>query len=52
MTLCRTLGGMTVEEMLDRISSSELVQWHALYEIEAEEEEFRRKHDQTVNSFR
>jgi len=43
---------MTVEEMLERISSKELVQWQALYEIEAEEEEFRQKHDQMVNSFR
>jgi len=43
---------MTVEEMLDRISSSELVQWHALYELEAEEEEFRKQQQQTVNSFR
>jgi len=43
---------MTMEEMLERISSRELVQWQALYELEAEEEEFRRKHDQLVNSFR
>jgi len=41
-----------MEEMLERISSTELVQWHALYELEAEEEEFRRQHEATVNPFR
>ena len=39
--LARVLGGMTVEEMLDRISSIELVQWQAFFELENEEEEFR-----------
>jgi hypothetical protein len=43
---------MTMEEMLERISSKELVQWQALYELESEEEEFRRQHNQLVDSFR
>ena len=29
---------MTVGELLDRISSSELTEWHALYDIEAAEQ--------------
>jgi hypothetical protein len=28
---------MTVGELLDRISSSELTEWHALYDLEAAE---------------
>jgi hypothetical protein len=43
---------MTVEELLDRISSVEIVQWQALYEIEKEEEEFDRQQRAMVNSFR
>jgi hypothetical protein len=29
---------MTVGELLDRITSSELTEWHALYDIEAAEQ--------------
>jgi hypothetical protein len=29
---------MTVSEMLDRISSAELTEWMAVYELEAEEQ--------------
>jgi len=35
---------MTVEELLERITSVEIVQWQALYELESEEEEQREKH--------
>lgn len=52
MCLARTLGGMTVEEMLERISSSELVQWKALYEIETEDKEFNQRKQEMVDSFR
>jgi hypothetical protein len=37
MSLCRELGGMTVCEMLDRMSASELVYWTAFYKLEQEE---------------
>jgi len=35
--LCRELGGMTVGEMLERISSEEITYWYALYLLEEEE---------------
>ena len=41
MRLTRILGGMTCEEMLERIDAVELVKWQAIYELEAEDE----KHD-------
>ena len=52
MTLARTLGGMTVGEMLERMSSIELGQWLALYELEAEEGEFNKNHSSLMNSFK
>lgn len=33
MTLAAHLGGMTVEEMLDRISAVELAEWEAQYKL-------------------
>ena len=43
---------MTVEEMLERMSSIEIGQWMALYELEAEEDEFKKNHNALVNSFK
>ncbi len=37
---------MTVAELLDRISSSELTEWLALYKIEAEEQEANQRAQQ------
>ena len=52
MTLARTLGGMTVDEMLERMSSLELGMWLALYELEGEEDEFKQNHRALVDSFK
>jgi len=41
-----------MEEMLERISSVELTQWLALYELESEEYEFNKQHQAMVKSFR
>jgi len=43
---------MTCEEMLTRISSKELVQWQALYEIELEESEHGEKKNAMLNSIK
>lgn len=37
--LCEHLGGMTVDEMLERISSAELTKWKGLFEVRAAERE-------------
>jgi hypothetical protein len=50
MELCRELGGMTLEEMLDRMSSIELVQWRALSEIEKEENESSQRQKDMLKS--
>ena len=52
MRLAKTLGGMTVEEMLTRISSLEIVKWIAYFELENEEEEFQRNKASVTNSFK
>ena len=43
---------MTCEEMLTRISSRELMQWQALYEIESEESEHNEKKNSMLNSLK
>jgi hypothetical protein len=52
MELARQLGGMTLEEMLDRISSNELVMWKALYELEKEEQDSGKRQSDLINSLR
>jgi hypothetical protein len=37
--LAEHLGGMTVDEMLGRISSAELTKWRALFDVRAAERE-------------
>ena len=43
MSLCKTLGGMTFEEMLIRMSSSEVNQWKAYCYLDNEEQEWARE---------
>lgn len=44
MRLCKDLGGMTLNEMLGRMSGNELSMWQAYYLLEHREaEEFRRE---------
>jgi len=43
---------MTMEEMLERISSIELVRWQALLEIENEEHQSTQTQQQMLNSFK
>ena len=43
---------MTVDEMLERISSTELVRWQAFYELEKEDEDHNTDHSRRVNSFK
>lgn len=35
MRLCRELGGMTLEEMMQRMSAAEFTLWCAEYELRA-----------------
>ena len=41
MRICRDIGGMTLEEMMRRMSAAEYTLWCAEYELEAAE---RAKH--------
>jgi len=43
MSLCKTLGGMTFEEMINRMSSQEVTMWVAFNELEHEEVEWAKK---------
>jgi hypothetical protein len=43
---------MTKEEMLDRISSFELCQWRALYELEEEDQDGEKNKNSMMNSMR
>lgn len=42
MKLCRELGGMTLEQMLSNMSSSEYSTWKAFFVLEEEEQKKRR----------
>jgi hypothetical protein len=42
---------MTMEELLERISSRELVQWKALFELETEEQDSKKTQQAMLNSF-
>jgi hypothetical protein len=37
MRLCKELGGMTLEEMLNRMSGNEMAEWQAYYLLEHRE---------------
>lgn len=41
--IVREVGGMSVEEMLRRFSSSEITEWAALFKLEAKEAKKRQK---------
>lgn len=43
LSLCKTLGGMTFSEMLDRMSADEVNLWRAYCYIENEEAEWQRE---------
>ena len=34
--LCREIGGMTITEMLDKMSADELIYWSAFFDLENE----------------
>jgi hypothetical protein len=51
MQLARELGGMTLEEMLERMSSAEILMWMALYAIEDEDKEVSKSKQDMLRSF-
>lgn len=51
-SLCRELGGMTVFEMLDRMSATEINHWAAFFKLENEEIEKRRERQKNKNAVR
>jgi hypothetical protein len=52
MQLAHHLGGMTVSELMTRMSSEELTLWQAFFILEDEEDNFRSKHDKLLDSMR
>lgn len=50
MSLVKTLGGMTLEEFLDRVSSKEIAMWRAYTVLEDEDYEHQKTQARVVNS--